>query len=204
MNQSQPSNPDDGVKVTRNQAAQHRADLTRIGAGVVVVASIAAALLLLRGHVSHASGGGVGALDSRVPALNQPAPNFALRDATGHVVRLSDLHGQIVLVNFWATWCIPCRQELPVIEQVYNEQRGQGFTVLEVDEQESPAAINSFAAQVGAMPPVLLDRDGSVMQQYHLQGLPDSFLVDRQGAVRGLSFGPVSRETILRYIDSAR
>ncbi|HTE85277.1 MAG TPA: TlpA disulfide reductase family protein, partial [Dehalococcoidia bacterium] len=122
----------------------------------------------------------------------------------GHNIRLSDLRGQVVLVNFWATWCVPCRQEMPAIAQVYDEQRGQGFTVLEVNEQEPPEAVRKFDGEVGGLPPVVLDSDGSVMRQYHLQGLPDSFVVDRQGNVRGLSYGPISRQSILTYIDSAR
>jgi thiol-disulfide isomerase/thioredoxin len=182
----------------------HRARLLGVAAALAALAVIAAALFLLRSHGNHAGAAGTGALDTRSPVLNQPVPNFALADADGHVVRLSDLRGQVVLVNFWATWCVPCRQELPAIEQVYSEQRNQGFTVLEVNEQESPDAVRGFTAQLGSLPPVVLDRDGSVMAQYRLKGLPDSFIVDRQGVVRGLSFGPVSRETILNYIDAAR
>lgn len=98
--------------------------------------AIAAAILLLRGFGARSAshGGDTGPLDGRAPTLNQPAPNFALRDPDGHLVRLGDLRGQVVLVNFWATWCVPCRQELPDIAQVYREQRDQGFTVLEVNE----------------------------------------------------------------------
>ena len=148
------------------------------------------------------------ALDNRPPVVGQPAPDFALRGLDGRGVRLSDLRGQIVLINFWATWCVPCRDELPAIEQVYREQSGQGFTALEVNEQETATAISSFAARIGDMPPVVIDSDASVMHQYlkkvPIPGLPDSFVVDRQGIVRNLSYGPISRQTLLTYIDSAR
>src|SRR4051794_31569937 len=177
----------------------------RFAAGLMAIAVIAGALLFLsRLRAGPRAAQGAGALDSARPVLNQPAPNFALRDLDGRLVKLSDLHGQVVLVNFWATWCIPCREELPAIQQVYSEQRNQGFTVLEVNEQETPKAIADFAESLGQIPPVVLDRDGSVMQQYQLKGLPDSFVVDRQGIVRGLSYGPVSKVTMLKYIETAR
>jgi cytochrome c biogenesis protein CcmG, thiol:disulfide interchange protein DsbE len=182
-----------------------RSSALRLIAGVCAIAVIAAALVLIgRLKQGSSSAKDLGALDARNPALDQPAPNFALSGLDGQVTKLSDLRGQIVLVNFWATWCVPCRDELPAIEQVYNEQRGQGFTVLEVNEQEQAKAIKDFSDSIGTMPPVVLDRDGGVMQQYRLKGLPDSFVVDRQGIVRGLSYGPVSRATILKYIDTAR
>jgi cytochrome c biogenesis protein CcmG/thiol:disulfide interchange protein DsbE len=177
----------------------------RGAACVVAVLVIAATIAILHGHSgSHPSSTASGALDSRSPVLNQPAPDFALVDLNGKRVRLGDLRGQIVLVNFWATWCGPCRAELPAIDDVYREQRDSGFTVLEVNEQESSADVSAFMSQIGQMPPVILDTNGSVMTQYRLKGLPDSFVIDRQGIVRGLSFGPVSRETILKYIDGAR
>jgi cytochrome c biogenesis protein CcmG/thiol:disulfide interchange protein DsbE len=178
--------------------------ILRLAAAVFAIGLIAAALVLLHGRGGRSPSGGAGALDTQAPVVNQPAPNFALPDMNGRLVKLSDLRGQVVLVNFWATWCIPCRQELPAIQEVYQEQRGQGFTVLEVNEQEPPATVSGFAREMGELPPIVLDRDGSVMQQYKLKGLPDSFVIDRQGNVRALSYGPVSRGTILKYIDLAR
>jgi cytochrome c biogenesis protein CcmG, thiol:disulfide interchange protein DsbE len=175
----------------------------RLAGGLAVLVAIVLALVVFN-QIRRGSSGALGALDRRAPALDQPAPNFALQSPDGRTVKLSDLRGQVVLVNFWATWCIPCRDELPAIQQVYSEQKDQGFTVLEVNEQETPKAIEEFAATIGAMPPIVLDRDGSVMQQYQLKGLPDTFVVDRQGVVRGLSYGPVTRQAMLKYIDAAR
>jgi len=167
---------------------------------------ILGAVVLLRGRSasSPSVAGGTGALDHRTPVVGQPAPNFVLMDLNGHALRLSDLRGQVVLVNFWATWCIPCRQELPAIEQVYSEQRDRGFTALEVNEQESSTEVESFAAQIGATPPVVLDSTGSVLAQYRFKGLPDSVLLDPDGTVRSVSYGPLSREGLLKEIDSAR
>jgi cytochrome c biogenesis protein CcmG/thiol:disulfide interchange protein DsbE len=171
-----------------------------------VLIGIAIAIIALRGHNGQASTaqGAVGPLDSRSPVLKQPAPNFALRDTSGKVVRLSDLRGQVVLINFWATWCAPCRQEMPAIEQAYRDQKSQSFTVLEVDDQEPTSDVLAFAHQLGETPPILLDENGAVTAQYALKGLPDSFFVDRQGIVRGVSYGPMTQESILKNIESAR
>jgi thiol-disulfide isomerase/thioredoxin len=198
------SNPTAGIPEESRASAGRNGVWLRWLSAIAVLALIVVAALALRGLGTRRSGGGFGPLDTRSPVVGQPAPNFALQEIDGKVTRLSDLRGEVVLVNFWATWCVPCRQEMPAIEQVYSEQRNQGFTVLEINEQEAPDAIRAFANQMGALPPVLLDRDGAVMRQYRLQGLPDSFIVDRQGVVHALSYGPISRQTILTYISSAQ
>jgi thiol-disulfide isomerase/thioredoxin len=184
-------------------SAAHRPWLRPVIAIAAIVLIIGVAVAL-RGLGSRQQHPGYGPLDTRSPVVNQVAPDFVLQGTDGHPVRLSDLRGKVVLVNFWATWCIPCRQEMPAIAQAYADHRGQGFTVLEVNEQESPDAIRSFSEQTGEMPPVVLDQDGAVMRQYHLQGLPDSFLIDRQGNVHALSYGPITQQTIAAYIGSAR
>jgi cytochrome c biogenesis protein CcmG, thiol:disulfide interchange protein DsbE len=195
--------PTDETERSAQNPTDHRTWLRPVIA-IAAIAIIAGSAIGLRsfGRPQHQQG--YGPLDTRSPAVNQNAPDFVLAGTDGQPVRLSDLRGKVVLVNFWATWCIPCRQEMPAIAQAYAEHRGQGFTVLEVNEQESPEAIRSFADQVGELPPVVLDRDGAVMRQYHLQGLPDSFLIDRQGIVHALSYGPITEQTIATYIDSTR
>jgi thiol-disulfide isomerase/thioredoxin len=200
MSESEPS-----VAVP-NQAASDRHKKRwwlRPVAFVAVVAIIIAAAAAIRGAGPRRANQ-YGPLDSRAPAVNQTAPDFVLANTNGQPIRLSDLRGKVVLVNFWATWCIPCRQEMPAIAAVYAAHRGQDFTVLEVNEQESPDVVRAFAEQIGGVPPVVLDRDGSVMRQYRLQGLPDSFLVDRQGNVHALSYGPITQQTLETYIGSAR
>ena len=204
-NQTTDSTPDGTAENERTVRRPSHAVL-RGGITAVALIGIAIAIIVLRGHGSGAGANtaGAGPLDHHSPALGQPAPNFALRDTSGRLVRLSDLRGQVVLVNFWATWCGPCRQELPAIEQVYQEQQDQGFTVLEVDDQEPAGDVLAFAHQLGQLPPILLDNSGAVVAQYGLKGLPDSFFIDRQGIVRAVSYGPMTRQSILRNIESAR
>jgi cytochrome c biogenesis protein CcmG, thiol:disulfide interchange protein DsbE len=187
-------------RIRRLKLALRGLALLLAGGGVVL-----AVVLLHRPHRdSFPAGEGTGALNQQAPALDRAAPAFALRDLDGHVVRLSDLRGQVVLVNFWASWCVPCKDELPVIEQVYSEQHTQGFAALEVDEQESPSDVQKFLSQIGQIPPVLLDSDGSVLAQYRFKGLPDSIILDRQGTLRAVSYGPLTRDALLNDIETAR
>jgi peroxiredoxin len=128
--------------------------------------------------------------------VGQPAPAFALEDTAGRTVRLADLRGKVVLVNFWATWCAPCRTEMPEIEQVYREHRARGFEVVAIDVQEGPAEVQGFMSELGLTFPALLDRDGSASRAYRARALPSSFLVDRQGVVRYLKIGPLTTDSL--------
>ncbi|MGI8553955.1 MAG: TlpA family protein disulfide reductase [Dehalococcoidia bacterium] len=183
-----------------------RRGLIRAGVLLAALLLILLALRILSPHNQRSSSAGdqTGALDNRVVALNRPAPDFLLPDQAGKSVHLSQMRGKIVLINFWATWCGPCRAELPDIDQVYQEQQGQGLAVFEVNVQEPPSDVVAFKRLIGSMPPILLDQTGAVRDQYGLKGLPDSFFIDRQGIVRAWSYGPMTRETILKNIGSAR
>ncbi len=138
----------------------------------------------------------------RIPAPRQDfaAPDFTLQTLTGESVRLSDLRGQAVLVNLWATWCPPCRAEMPVIQKMYEEYKGQGFTVLAVDMtfQDDAAAVQPFVQQHRLTFPVLLDPSGVTARQYELRSLPTSFFIDRQGIIREVVIGGPMSEALLR------
>lgn len=144
-----------------------------------------------------------GPLDRNVPAVGQPAPDFALRDVNGNVVRLSDLRGKVVWVNFWATWCVPCKQELPDIQAVYDEKKAQGLEVLEVNTQESPDLALPYFEERSLTVPLLLDTRGGVYEQYKLTGLPDSFFIDRDGKVAALYFGQLSPQKMRERLATA-
>jgi thiol-disulfide isomerase/thioredoxin len=132
---------------------------------------------------------GTGALDDQAPVIGEAAPNFALRDTSGRLVTLSDLRGRVVWVNFWATWCAPCKQELPTIQKLYDEKHGEGLEVVEVNWQDSPQSAGDFWSSMGLSLPIVLDRAGDVFSQYKLRGLPDSFFVDRDGKIAAMYFG---------------
>jgi peroxiredoxin len=132
---------------------------------------------------------GLGPQDGRTPRIDEPAPEFVLRDAEGNVRRLADYRGQVVWLNFWATWCRPCKRELPDIQQLADEFADDGLVVLTVNYQQSPKRALDFWEERDLDLPILLDRTGEVYRQYRLRGLPDSFFIDRGGVLRGLQIG---------------
>ena len=132
---------------------------------------------------------GTGALDDQAPVIGEPAPNFALKDTSGRLVTLSELRGRVVWVNFWAAWCVPCKQELPAIQKLYDEKHGDGLDVLEVNWQESAQTAEDFWQSLDLSLPLVLDRGGDVFSQYKLRGLPDSFFVGRDGKIAAMYFG---------------
>jgi len=119
----------------------------------------------------------------------EPAPAFRLVDLQGRAHRLGDLRGRVVLLNFWATWCEPCREEMPAIQTLARELEGQGLAVLAVNYQEAPAAVTAFVGEYRLTLPVLLDPTGDVGGAYHVFALPASFFVDRRGALLGAALG---------------
>ena len=121
---------------------------------------------------------------ARPPLVGGPAPEIALKDLQGRDVRLSDFHGKIVLVNFWATWCKPCKEEMPAMQRSYDKLRDQGFVVLAVNELEDAERVAEHIRTHGHTFIVVMDHDNRIANRYGVVGLPASFLVDRQGIVR--------------------
>ena len=130
----------------------------------------------------------------RPPLLGSPAPEIALKDLQGQEVRLSDLHGKIVLLNFWATWCKPCKEEMPAMQASYEKLRDQGFVVLAVNELEDVEKVAEHIRTHRHTFLVVMDHDNRVANQYGVVGLPASFLIDRQGIVREHIFGNLLTE----------
>ena len=136
------------------------------------------------------------------PALAQPhtgfaAPNFALTSTQGESFTIANLKGKVVLINFWATWCPPCRAEMPAIDAAYRVNKDAGFVVLAVDQMESADVVNAFGAKYNLSFPLLLDGNGAINRQYLVSALPTSFFVDRNGVIRDMMIGgSMSREFI--------
>jgi thiol-disulfide isomerase/thioredoxin len=109
--------------------------------------------------------------------------DFRLDDLGGKIVSLSSYRGDVVLLNFWATWCGPCRSEMGSIESLYSKFKDKGFVVLAVDLQEDPAAVSAFVKEFGLTFPVVLDRAGRVGYTYNARGIPTSYLINKKGEV---------------------
>lgn len=120
-----------------------------------------------------------------------PAPDFAARDLQGQVVRLSDLRGKVVFLNLWATWCEPCRQEMPAMEMLYRELGKDNFVMLAVSEDANgQEAVRPFVAEFGFTFPVLLSPDGDVGRKYGITGYPETYIIDKAGQVVVHFIGP--------------
>ena len=130
----------------------------------------------------------------RPPLVGGPAPEITLKDLQGQEMRLSDLRGKIVLLNFWATWCRPCKEEMPAMQASYDKLRGQGLVVLAVNELEDTEKFIEHVRKHGHTFPVVMDHDNVVANRYGVVGLPASFLVDRQGIVREQIMGSLLTE----------
>ena len=134
------------------------------------------------------------------PWVGHPAPDFTLTDLEGKPWTLSELRGRPVLLNFWATWCLPCRFEMPAIGAVYERFVDQGFVVFAVNVLESRDIAYTFAEEFNLTFPVLLDSTGKVADAYQVHFIPTSFFVDREGVISNKHIGPMTEETIENYL----
>lgn len=127
------------------------------------------------------------------------APGFELMDYEGKSVKLSDFKGQVVLLNLWASWCTPCRAEMPAMEEVYQNLKDQGFVVLAVNmtAQDDQQQAHAFAVETGLTFPVLFDPSGDVQRAYALQALPTSFFIDREGIIQLIVVGGPMPESLI-------
>jgi peroxiredoxin len=118
------------------------------------------------------------------PAASAPAPDFTLPARDGADVQLSALKGQVVMINFWATWCGPCRQEMPLLEQLHAKYEPLGFTLLGVNVEPDSAAATTWLKGMPVTFPILFDTKNAVAEQFGVMGMPSSVFVDREGRVR--------------------
>ena len=122
-------------------------------------------------------------------APSMPAPDFTLRSAEGGNLRLAEMRGRVVLVNFWATWCGPCKVEMPHLNRIYEKYRSAGFVLLGVNIDEDPRQAVALATRMGLKFPVLLDTDKAVSRRYALDSMPGTVIIDRDGKVRHVHKG---------------
>jgi cytochrome c biogenesis protein CcmG, thiol:disulfide interchange protein DsbE len=128
--------------------------------------------------------------------IGQAAPAMRLPLLGGGEIDLETYRGRPVVLNFWATWCEPCRAEMPVLEQAQQKYREQGLAVLGVDLQERDEDVQAFLTQIGVTFPTMMDRTGEVARQWRATGLPTTFLIDRQGIIRDVRVGPFTHEML--------
>jgi peroxiredoxin len=160
------------------------------------VLELSAGLVLLCGAIGVAAywgrPGPVGRADAfpvSRPAETIAAPDIELSDLAGRPGRLRDYRGRVVLLNFWATWCAPCREEMPALQALAQELGPHGLTVVGVNAREPRAKVEAFIQEHGLRFPMLLDSDGRAGQAYQVFALPATFVVDRRGTLVGTILG---------------
>lgn len=133
------------------------------------------------------------------PIVDKPAPDFSLQNLSGQNVQIQDYRGKVVLVNFWATWCGPCVEELPLFQK-YHELYSPEFVVLAIDNQETVDKVQPFVDQLGLTFEILLDLDASVSVLYQAFGLPTSAIIDQEGMIRFQHIGIIGEEQLQNYL----
>lgn len=121
--------------------------------------------------------------------LSGPAPDFTLASNKGENMRLAEMRGEVVMINFWASWCGPCRQEMPILEELYNRYSRAGFTILGVNVEPDPAEADKILNDIKISFPVLYDTESKVSKLYNVEAMPSTILIDRDGNMRYLHLG---------------
>jgi peroxiredoxin len=133
------------------------------------------------------------------------APNFGLKTLDGQKVKLSDMVGKKVILNFWATWCPPCKAEMPHMQDFYEEQKNNQVTILAVNlttSEKSSDNIGSFVKDYGLTFPIVLDSEGQVGQTYQAVTIPTSYIIDTKGVIRKKIVGPMDKEMMTELLQS--
>jgi thiol-disulfide isomerase/thioredoxin len=155
-----------------------------------ILAPLTASLLL----ALPASGAGSG---------SGPAPQFTLESRVGSKISLAQYKGQVVMLNFWASWCGPCRQEMPLLENIYKKYNKMGFTLIGVNVEPDSKAAEGFLKATPVSFPVIYDKDSTVSKAYDVSGMPSTVLIDRKGNIRVLHRGYKPGDEN-EYLDSIR
>ena len=129
------------------------------------------------------------ALPALATTASSPAPDFSLQARGGQTIKLSQYKGQVVMINFWATWCGPCRQEMPLLESIYKKYNKLGFTLIGVNVEPDSKAAEGFLKQTPVSFPVIYDKDSAVSKAYDVSGMPSTVIIDRKGNIRVLHRG---------------
>jgi len=153
------------------------------------IAAIAAALALSLPALAGSEGG--------------PAPAFSLASRAGSQVSLAQYKGQVVMINFWASWCGPCRQEMPLLESIYKKYSKMGFTLIGVNVEPDSNAANEWLKATPVSFPILYDKDSKVSKLYDVEGMPSTVIIDRTGKLRKLHRGYKPGDEN-EYLDSIR
>lgn len=129
------------------------------------------------------------ALNVQAGTISGPAPDFTLKSNSGKNIRLSDLRGQVVMINFWASWCGPCRQEMPILDDLYKRYSKLGFTLIGVNVEQDSSKANAYLKDIPVSFPILYDTANQTSKLYNVNAMPTTVMVDRNGNMRFIHHG---------------
>lgn len=129
------------------------------------------------------------AATAQAKPISGKAPDFTLKSRSGQNLKLSDFRGQVVMLNFWASWCGPCRQEMPIMEQYYKKYKKLGFTILGVNVEEDSSKANAYLRDIKVSFPILYDNTNQLSKTYDVSAMPTTIMIDRNGNMRFLHQG---------------
>jgi len=155
--------------------------------GAIVIAAAIVGLALARQKQTQPTSG--------------PAPDFAVTTFDGAEIRLSDLRGQVVVVNFWASWCIPCKDEAPVLQAAWEKYRDRGVVILGVAYVDTPTNSLAFIDEFSITYPNASDAGTRVSDAYHITGVPETFIIDRDGNIAQFYYAQVTEPTLSNTLD---
>ncbi|MBI5879288.1 MAG: TlpA family protein disulfide reductase [Chloroflexi bacterium] len=174
----------------------------RIGPVLILVVAVLGVVWIAVSRVPDA-GAAAGNDPRESPRAGFLAPRLHTTLLSGEVFDLQALRGQVVVLNFWATWCAPCRAEMPAMQSVYERRKGDGLALVGVNQMEDPGTIAPFLAQYQLTFPVALDPTGDWSQRYRVLGLPTTYFINRQGVIRDVVFGgPMDPALLASKIDA--
>jgi cytochrome c biogenesis protein CcmG/thiol:disulfide interchange protein DsbE len=163
----------------------------KVTSTIVGVAVVAFLLLLSYGLLSRPGSG---------PLSEGPAPDFSLQLFDGGQLSLADLHDQVIVVNFWGSWCAPCRKEAPVLEKVWQEYQGQGVTFIGIAYKDTEGKARAFLDEFGITYPNALDPANRVARAYRVQGVPETFFI-KDGEIVNFYIGPLTEDQLVTRIE---
>lgn len=138
---------------------------------------------------------------STIPAkVEYPAPQLRLKDLSGNSVSLTDYSGKVVLVNMWATWCPPCKAEMPTLEAFYEKYKNDGFVIVGINDGETRDLVEPFVSEHNLTFPIWLDEHYASEKAFNTANLPSSYVIDRQGTVRLMWIGAISARVLEKYV----
>ncbi|GIK58800.1 MAG: redoxin domain-containing protein [Chloroflexi bacterium] len=166
---------------------------------LIMIAALLGGAWIMMSQEPATAGSGILTL-AEAPIVGHPAPNFTLPNTLGQEVTLHDLAGQPVVLNFWATWCAPCRVEMPAFQQASVQYNGRA-TIIGINQGEAAKNVTGFGAEYGITYPLLLDTDQQISRLYEVRGLPTTLFIDANGIVREVVIGAITPAVLQNRVE---